>query len=74
MHLRINELLVWYILVKEKQKTVKDFSISKCNLLFAILGLYELELLRGLYLKLETSFWKVSELIVIYILSKTKFK
>ena len=42
--------------MNEKQKQVKDFNISNGDLLFFILDLRRSAYLRGMYLKLKTSF------------------
>ena len=62
----------------EKQHTVKYFIVSKSKLSFFILDSSEVGLVRGMYLKLKTSFWSknsyIPELILNYIWFKTKYK
>ena len=51
-----NFLSLYQTLVNEKQKMVKEFNVSKCNLLFFILDLSKIEFLRGMYSKFQTTF------------------
>ena len=46
------------LLVNDKDKSIKDISISKYNLVFYILDLFGRRSLTGMYLGLKTFFWR----------------